>query len=99
MKGPHRRLSRVRWLIPCLRTAFTKKKGKIIFAGNSLLREMETPIHQLDPTHREVCCLPGAWVRDITRRIPTLVFSLLLKGNYFIYPLLLVQAGCDKVND
>lgn len=60
MKDPRRMLPWVRWSTPCLKTAFTKKKRKVIFAGDSLLREMERPIHQLDPTHWKVCFLPEA---------------------------------------
>ena len=30
---------------------------------DELLRGTEGPIYQPDPTRREVCCLPGAWVR------------------------------------
>ena len=40
-----------------------------------------------DGTCREICCLPAARVKDITRRLPSLVNS----SDY--YPLLIVQAG------
>lgn len=29
-----------------------------------------------NPIHREVCCLPGAWVRDITKELPSLVWPI-----------------------
>jgi len=38
-----------------------------------------------------VCCLPGAQVRDITRKLPKLVRST----DYF--PLLIVQVGSDEI--
>ena len=38
-----------------------------------------------------MCCLPGARVRDITRKIPKLVRST----DYF--PLLIVQVGSDEI--
>jgi len=65
----------------------------VIVIGNSLLRGMEGPICQPDPTHREVCCLPGAWVRDISRKLPGLIHP----PDH--YPLLTVQAGSDEVSE
>ena len=44
VEGPPRRLSRMRWLTPCLKTAFTKKDKRIIVILKSLLRGMEGPI-------------------------------------------------------
>lgn len=64
---------------------------KIIVMGNSLLKGTEGPICQPDPTHREVCCIPGARVRVIARKVTCLVRPT----NY--YPLLVFQAGNDKV--
>lgn len=46
---------------------------------------------QLDPIRREVCCLSGAWVRDITKKLP----SLLQPTDD--YPLLVFQVGNDQV--
>lgn len=57
--------------------------------GDSLLRGIEGPVCQLDPSHREICCLPGARVRDITEKLPGLMQS----SDY--YPLLILQAGSD----
>ena len=59
--------------------------------GDSLLRGTEGPICRPDPVRREVCCLPGARVRDITRKLPKLVRS----SDYF--PLLVVQVGSDEI--
>jgi len=61
--------------------------------GNSLLRGTEGPICQPDPSHWEVCCLPGARVTDITRKLPGLMWS------YDYYPLLLIQVGRDKITE
>ena len=59
--------------------------------GNSPLWGMEGPICRPDPTCREVCCLPGAHIRDITRKVPGLVCS----SDYC--PLLIVQVGSDEI--
>ena len=61
--------------------------------GDSLLRGTEGPICRSDPSHREVCCLPGARVRDIARKLPGLVQP----SDY--YPLIVVQVGSDEVRD
>ena len=59
--------------------------------GDSLLWGMEGSICQPDPTCREVCCLPGAHIRDITRKVPGLVCS----SDYC--PLLIVQVSSDEI--
>ena len=46
---------------------------------------------QTGPTSWEVCCLPGAWVKDAKRMLPTLVQP----SNY--YPLLIFQVVSDEV--
>lgn len=61
--------------------------------GDSLCRETEGPIHQLDPFHRWVCCLLGTWVRDVIRRLPGLVEP----SDYYLL-LVVVQVGSDKVD-
>jgi len=58
---------------------------------HSLLKGMEGPICRLDPSHREVCCLPGARVRDVARKLPGLVQP----SDY--YPLLVMQVGGDEI--
>ena len=58
-----------------------------------LLRGTECPRCWPDPTRREVCCLPGAWVRDISRKLP----GLICPSDY--YPLLIIQASSDEVTD
>ena len=59
--------------------------------GGSLLKGTEGPIYRPDPTHREVCCLPGARVRDFAKKVKRLVRPT----DY--YPLLVFQAGSDEV--
>ena len=91
VKSLPRRMPRARNLTPRLKTASTKKERRVIVVGDSVLRGTEGPICRPDPNCREVCCLPGARVRDIARKLPNLVRP----SNY--YPLLTVQAGSDKV--
>ncbi|PKU43543.1 suppression of tumorigenicity 5 [Limosa lapponica baueri] len=73
-------------------TTSTRRKRRVIVVGDSFLRGTECPIWQVDPPHREVCCLPGAWVKDVTRKLLGLVWS----SDY--YPLLIfhVVAGSDS---
>lgn len=59
--------------------------------GDSLLKGTEGLIHHPDPTHREVCCLPGAVIRDIARKVTHLVQP----SDYYL--LLIFQAGNDEV--
>lgn len=76
---------------PRLRTSSTKKERRVIVVGDSLLRGTEGPICRPDPSHREVSCLPGARIKDIRRKLPSLVQS----SDY--YPLLIFQVGSDEV--
>ncbi|KAK4826596.1 hypothetical protein QYF61_010358 [Mycteria americana] len=48
---------------PCVKTASIKKKRQVILIGDSLLKGTEGSICRPDPLLREVCCLPGAWVK------------------------------------
>jgi len=57
--------------------------------GDSLLRGTEAPICRPDREAHEVCCLPGAKVRDVTETVPQLVKST----DY--YPLLLFHVGTN----
>jgi len=74
---------------PCTMTTSTRKKRWVIVVGDSLLRGTECPVCQPEPPFREVCCLPGAWVKDITRKLP----SSIQPSDY--YPLLLFHVGGD----
>ncbi|KAK4825626.1 hypothetical protein QYF61_001306 [Mycteria americana] len=67
-----------------------RKRRQVIVVGDSLLRGNEGPICRTDPPLREVCCLPGARVKDITRILPSLVQT----SDY--YPLLLFHVGGDE---
>jgi len=42
-------------------------------------------------SHREVCCLPGVWVRDVAKKLPGLVQP----SDY--YPFLVMLVGGDKI--
>lgn len=55
-----------------------------------LLRGTKGPVCQPDSYHREVCCLTGARVRDISRRLS----GLIQRTDY--YALVIVQVGSDK---
>ncbi|TRZ16813.1 hypothetical protein HGM15179_010322 [Zosterops borbonicus] len=72
-------------------TSNTKKKRRAIVVGDSLLKGTEGPICRPDPSHREVCYLPGAWIKDITMRLPGLIQPT------DCYPLLILQAGSDEI--
>ena len=76
---------------PSITTVSKKKSRWVIVVGDSLLRGAEGPICPPDPLHREVCCLPGARVRDVLDKLPDLVNS----SDY--YPLLVFQVGSDEV--
>ncbi|RMC15471.1 hypothetical protein DUI87_07663 [Hirundo rustica rustica] len=75
----------------CITTSNIKKKRRVIIVGDSLLRGTEGPICLLDASHREVCCLPGARIENITERLP----ALIQPSDY--YPLLILQAGSDEI--
>ncbi|GAB0208393.1 hypothetical protein GRJ2_003305000 [Grus japonensis] len=76
--------------MPRVVTTPTKKKRRVIVVGDSLLKGTEGPICRADPPLREVCCLPRARVKDITRKLP----SLVQPSDY--YPLLLLHVGGDE---
>jgi len=72
-------------------TAPVNKKMRITVVGDSLLRGTEGSICRPDPSHREICCLPGAQVRDVVKKLPGLVQP----SGY--YPLLVMQVGRDEI--
>ena len=51
----------------------TKKRRRVIAVGDSLPRHSQAPICRPDTLSREVCCLPGACIRDVTKKLPSLV--------------------------
>ena len=84
-------LPRLSWPTPCIKTASIKKKRWVIVIGDSLLRGTEGPICRPDPLLREVCCLPGAQVKDVTRKLPTVVQP----SDYYLF--LLFHVGSDEL--
>lgn len=75
---------------PCITTNSMRKKRRVIVVGDSLLRGTEGPICRTEPPLREVCYLPGAWVKDIARKPP----SLVRPSDYYL--LLLFHVGGDE---
>jgi len=90
-EGPSRGLPRMSRSAPHIMTALAKKKRRVTVIGNPLLKGTEGPICEPDPSHREVCCLPGARVRDGARKLPGLVRP----SDY--YPVLVMQVGGDEI--
>ena len=70
-----RRERRLRQSPPCLETASVRKGRRGIVVGDSLLWGTEGSICRPDPTCKEVCCLPGAHISDIARKVLGLVCS------------------------
>jgi len=58
---------------PYIKTTSLKKKW-VLVVGDSSLQGTECPVCQVDPFLREICCLPWAWVRDVTRKPTSLVW-------------------------
>lgn len=44
--------------------------------GDSLLKGTEGPICKPDPLQKEDCCLSGACIRDVKRKLPALIQPL-----------------------
>ena len=68
-----RKEPRLRHSPPCLETASVREGRREIVVRDSLLWGMEGSICRPNPTCREVCCLPGTRVRDISRKLPSLI--------------------------
>jgi len=49
------------------------QKRRVVVVGDSLLRGTEAIVCGPDKMSREVCCLPGAKIRDVTERLTRLV--------------------------
>lgn len=58
---------------------------------DSLLRQTEGSICWLDPSHRDICCLFGVQVGDVTKKLS----SLVQPSNY--HPLLVFQVCSNEV--
>ena len=85
------RLPKASQSAPCFATTSVRRKRRAVIIGDSLLRGTKGPIFCSDPSHREVCCLPGVWVRDVARNI-----SCLIKPSNY-YPLLVFHIGNEEV--
>lgn len=70
-------------------TSSTKKRWWVIVVGDSLLRGTEALIDWPDTLWWGMYCLPGSHVRDITKRLPSLVQST------DCYPLLLFHVAVE----
>ena len=92
-EGPSGGLPRTSQSAPSITTALAKKKRRVIVIGDSLLRGTEGPMCRPDPSHREVCCLPGARVRDVAKKLPGLV------RPSDCYPLLVMQVGGHEITE
>ena len=71
-----------------------KKERRVIIMGDSLLRGMEGPVSQPDPACREMCCLLGAQIRDMTGRL----LSLFHRSSFSLkpFPFVLSLSDCVK---
>jgi len=74
-----------------IKISSARKKQRVIVIGDSLLKGAEGPICRPDPLHREVCCVLGARVKDVRKKLPSLVWP----PDYC--PLLLFQVGTDDI--
>lgn len=60
---------------PSILNSATKKVLWVIVIGVSLLWQVEAPICQPDLISIEACCISGAHIRNITKRLPSFVQS------------------------
>ena len=72
-------------------TTSRRNKRQVLVVRDSTIVETDGPICRRDPPLREACCLPGTWVKDITRRL----LSLVQPSDY--YPLLVLHLGGEEV--
>ncbi|KAM7151046.1 uncharacterized protein RBU57_013820 [Macrochelys suwanniensis] len=70
-------------------TTTTPKRRRVVVVGDSLLRGTESSICHPDWENQEVCCLPGARIRDVTERLPRLI------KPSDRYPFLLLHVGTN----
>ncbi|XP_073193149.1 uncharacterized protein [Lepidochelys kempii] len=69
-------------------TTTPKKRRWVVVVGDALLRGTESSICRPDRENREVCCLPGAKIRNVMERLPRLKPS-------DRYPFLLLHVGTN----
>uniref|UniRef100_A0A8B9F7M5 Uncharacterized protein n=1 Tax=Amazona collaria TaxID=241587 RepID=A0A8B9F7M5_9PSIT len=79
-------------LVKKVTTGAARKKRRVVVVGDSNLKGTEAPICRPDPASREVCCLPGARIRDVAERLPALV------GPTDYYPLLVIHVGATDID-
>ena len=65
------------------------QRRRVVVVGDSLLRGTETVICRPDKMSREVCCLPGARIHDVTERL-----TRLIKPSEH-HPILLIHVGIN----
>ncbi|CAM5137314.1 unnamed protein product, partial [Natator depressus] len=70
-------------------TTTPKRRRRVVVVGDSLLRGTESSICRPDQENREVCCLPGAKIHDVTERLPRLI------KPSDRYPFLLLHVGTN----
>ncbi|KAG6924590.1 hypothetical protein G0U57_016929, partial [Chelydra serpentina] len=70
-------------------TTTPKRRRRVVVVGDSLLRGTESSICRPDRENREVCCLPGTRIRDVTERLPRLI------KPSDRYPFLLLHVGTN----
>uniref|UniRef100_A0A670I570 SGNH hydrolase-type esterase domain-containing protein n=1 Tax=Podarcis muralis TaxID=64176 RepID=A0A670I570_PODMU len=71
------------------RTPTRPKRRRVVVIGDSLLRGTEAVICGPDKMSREVCCLPGAKIQDVTERLQGIIKPT------DKYPFLLVHVGTN----
>uniref|UniRef100_A0A8C3FMA3 SGNH hydrolase-type esterase domain-containing protein n=1 Tax=Chrysemys picta bellii TaxID=8478 RepID=A0A8C3FMA3_CHRPI len=54
-------------------TTAPKRRRRVVVVRDSLLRGTESSICRPNRENREVCCLPGARIHDVTERLPRLI--------------------------
>jgi len=74
-----------------IKTSTKQIQRQAVVIGDSLLSRTEAPICRLDLLFREVCCLPGVCIRDVTGQVRILVQP----SDY--YPLQLFHMGTNDV--
>lgn len=67
-----------------------KIERRVVVVGDLLLRGTKGPVCQPDPSHRDVCCLPRASIRDTSSRFP----GVLWPTDY--YSMLVVHVSSDE---
>lgn len=62
--------------LPHIKTIFMRKKRQVMVVGGSLLRGTESPLCWISPPLCKISCLSWVWVKDITRKLSSLVRPL-----------------------